>query len=135
LLLILPAVEKSAMQGFARLGVERGERLIHEQYLGGECPGACQGDALAQALRELAGIVALVGAEPDHLKILVRQAPALRAGDAAQFEAVFDIALGRSPRQQGETGEHVADLLARGARVGAEHLHIAAARLNKTSTI
>ena len=51
----LPQLEQLVLQDLAHLGVERGERLVHQQDLGldGERPG--DGDALLHAARQRAG--------------------------------------------------------------------------------
>ena len=67
--------EQLLLQDFARLRVERGERLVHQQDRRIHRERAHQADALLHAAGELIGIVLLEAGEPDELEIVRRRAP------------------------------------------------------------
>ena len=102
----IPELRTNAL---ARVGVQRGKWLVHEEQLGLDGPGADQGDALAHALRQLPGPSIAGVPETDQRQIVESDALAVRAGHAAQLEAVFDIAHRAAPRQQGVARGNEAD--------------------------
>ena len=84
----------------ARHGVERCERLVHQQHfrIGGQQPR--ERDALLHAARQLGGIVILEARELDHVDEALRAAPALVRRDALHLRAELDVAAHRLPRKQ-----------------------------------
>ena len=67
LLRLGPDLQQLGLHELARLGVERGERLVHQQHqrIGRQRPR--QVDALLHAAGQLRRIVALEAGEPDQL--------------------------------------------------------------------
>ena len=80
------------MQHVAGDGVERRERLVHEQEVAllGERPG--QGDALPHAARQLVHALGAGALEPDERRAGAAASLApLRAGDAPQPQRELDV--------------------------------------------
>ena len=75
----------------AELGVEVGERLVHEKDFGGADDGARQGDALALAAGEFFGLALQIGTELDLLGGFAHARGDLAFGNAADFERVGDV--------------------------------------------
>ena len=71
----LHELQQLLLQDFARLRVERGERLVHQQDRRIDGERAHQADALLHAAGELIGIVLLEAGEPDQIEIVRRRAP------------------------------------------------------------
>ncbi len=93
-------------------GIERAERLVHQQNLRVGRQRARQTDALLHAPGQLGGVAVLVVFQADGLDDLHGALLALRLGHPLNFEAEFHIAQHRAVRQQGEALEHHAELLA-----------------------
>ncbi len=62
----LPDLQQHRMHAPPRQGVERSERLVHQQHLGLDRERARDLQALAHSARELGGEFRAVGIEPDH---------------------------------------------------------------------
>ena len=92
----LPDPQQLALQIFARLGVERGERLVHQENVG--IVGEAAGDrhALLHAAGKLVGITVAESGEADHGEKVLGLLGALAAGDALGLQPEFD-ALERCP--------------------------------------
>ena len=87
-------------------GVERRERLVHQQNVRVGRKGARQADSLLHAARELAAVAIAPLGETYELELLVDD-PAARLGRIApQLEAEADVVSDRSPRQQPELLKH-----------------------------
>ena len=89
----LHEVHQQLVHLVARDGVERAERLIHQQDLRVVDQRAADGDALAHASGKLAGLVVFEAAEPDHGEQLQRPIPVLAhrpTQDAHREEYVFE---------------------------------------------
>src|SRR5215208_6289139 len=96
-------------------GVERGERLVHQdeprlhrQHLG-------ERDALALAAAQAARVAIAEPGEPEPLQPPVRLSERLAALDTGKAEAERDIVARRLPRQQGVILKQYAELRARHA--------------------
>src|SRR4051794_28075961 len=92
--LLLPHPDELLVQHVAGDGVERGERLVHQQHRAvlGERPG--QRDALPHAAGELVPPLALGAAEVHQVQQGARLGPAVGSPDAAGPERQFDVAGG-----------------------------------------
>ena len=75
----------------AQLGVEVGERLVHEEDLGLLDHGAGKGHALALASRELRGLSVKVLLEADDVGELLDAPVSLRLGDLGVDEAELHV--------------------------------------------
>src|SRR3954452_1588902 len=107
----------------AQLQVEGAERLVEQQHLGplDDRPG--QGDALALAAGELAGLAISVAGQADHLQRFVASLRSLGLVDAGDAQAVGNVLAHGHMRGQGVVlkdgvdgtvvGGHPADILAR----------------------
>jgi hypothetical protein len=92
---------------FARLRVERRERLVEQQELRLHRERARDIDALAHAAGELVRIVLGKAAQPDELDQRARPLPALGLGEPTlQVEAVGHVLDDRAPRKQAVVLEH-----------------------------
>src|SRR5258707_13015171 len=80
------------------MGVECGERLVHQQYLRFVGEHARDLDALLHAAGQLGWMLVLLAGEPDQLEVLPGLPVALAACDAAHAQAEFDIAERGEPR-------------------------------------
>ena len=95
------------MQQVAGHGVERAERLVHQQDVGvlGEGPG--ERDPLAHAARQLVRALACRSRRGAPCRAAPRPASARSAcGDAAQLERQLDVARDGEPREQRRLLEH-----------------------------
>src|SRR5438309_473350 len=101
--------EEFVLQLPADQGIERGERLIHEQdiRIGGQ--GACQSHALLHAAGELAAVALTPLREADQLEVLVDDTAATVGGLTAQLEAQADVVAHRPPRQEAKLLKHHGD--------------------------
>ena len=93
----------------ARLFVERGERLSHQENLGLRDQRARNRDALAHAARQLRGIVFLERGQTDHIDEMMRTIHALGFGDTLQFEGKSDIVDDIAPGESRFLLKHHAD--------------------------
>ena len=80
---LLPDAQQLGLHDLARLRVERGERLVHQQHVGIDRERAGEIDALAHAAGKLARIIVLEAAEADELE-QVERALALLVADLAR---------------------------------------------------
>src|SRR5882762_9079729 len=94
--------EQFVLQLAADQGIERRERLVHEQdvRIGGH--GARQSHALLHAPGELAAVALTPLRQADQLELLVDDTTALVGGVTAQLQAQADVVAHRPPRQQPE---------------------------------
>ena len=107
--LALEDADQLFLQQLAGLGVERAERLVHQQHLGfeRECPG--EAGALLHAAGELIGIEVFEASEADQVEVRLNGIAPLRLADAAQLEAVGDVLEDGLPGEQAEVLEHHRD--------------------------
>ena len=127
----LPDAQQLDLHEVARLRVERRERLVHEQHVGIGGERARKADALLHAAGQFVRIVTFETRKPDHHDQSLGDLPPRSGRHALEFEAEFDIALHRAPRQQPELLEHHGAV---GARTGdrlAGHLQIAGIELQQ----
>src|SRR5208282_81598 len=87
LLALLPQAEQLVLHDLARLHVERGEGLVHEQDARIDDPGLGDGGALAHAARELVREAVLEARQPDAAQPGPRLAARLGIGHVAEDEA------------------------------------------------
>ena len=106
LLGFLPDAQQFRLHDVAGLGIERGERLIHQQHvgIGREC--ARQPDPLFHAARKLVGIMLLEAYKPHHFDKILADRASFGLAHALELETQLDIVGDRSPRQQAELLEH-----------------------------
>ena len=102
----LPDAQQLDLHQIAGLGIERRERLVHQQdvRIGGERAG--ETDALLHAARELVRVVPFEADEADHLDEPLGDAVTRSGRDALQFKSELDVALHRPPGQEPELLEH-----------------------------
>ena len=94
------------VQQVARDGVERGERLVHEEHGAVLREGAGEGDALAHAARELVRALLRGIREVDDVEELERLRAPGRARDAAEAQRELDVLPGGEPRHERRLLEH-----------------------------
>jgi hypothetical protein len=109
-------------------GIERRERLVHQEdrRIGGE--GAREADALLHAAGQLRDALFGPVAEVDDAEDLARAAEALGAGLAGEFEAEGDVLDHAAPGQERELLEHHRH------RAAAQRAQIAGAQLATSVT-
>ncbi len=103
--LLLPQLKQLAAKVFGRQHVERGERLVHEEYfrLDNKCAG--KADALAHSAGELLGICRLEAVEADRVQHLERALATVGGLQATSLQRGFHILDDRQPWKQGEALE------------------------------
>jgi hypothetical protein len=84
----------------AGLGVERRERLVHQEHDGVHREGAGERHALLHPARQLVDVRPLEPGQVDHPEVVQRGAPALRAADAPEAEPEFHVAEDGHPGEQ-----------------------------------
>ena len=94
----------------AELQVERAERLVEEQHARPVDERAGEGDALALAARQLAGLARLVALEADHPQGLGDPRRPLGLGDLADHQPVADVVADGHVREQGVVLEDRVDV-------------------------
>src|SRR5882757_5564875 len=101
-----PDPAQLVVQHIAGDGVQRRERLVHQQQLAvlGERPGQCH--ALAHAAGQLVHPLAVRPAEPYQVEQPLGLRAALLARHAAQPQGQFDVLARGQPREQGVLLEH-----------------------------
>ena len=99
------------MEPVARHGVERAERLVHQEHVGVLRERAGERDALAHAARELVRPALGEVAEVHHLEQLRGARPALGARHACELQRDLDVAAHGEPREQRGFLEHQAGAL------------------------
>jgi hypothetical protein len=104
------------LQDFAGLGVQRAERLVHQQHGGIDGERAGEPDALLHAAGQFMGKLARRDREADQRQELLRPLPARCRRHALQLQAELHIAKSGAPRQQVRLLEHETAVAA-----GAEH--------------
>ncbi len=92
--------EQLGLHHLARLCVQRGEGLVHQQD--GRVDGQRAGEVrpLLHAAGELVRVVLLEAAQPDHLDQWLARRLASARGDLAALEAVADVPGHREPGEQ-----------------------------------
>ena len=80
---LLPDAQQLELQDLARLRVDRGERLVHQQHVRLDRERACEPAALLHAARHLVRIGLLEAGEPDHGDEVARGARSRRCGTPA----------------------------------------------------
>ncbi len=93
-------------------GVQRGERLVHEQDGRVGCQRARQPHALLHAAREFVGVAGAPGAQAHLLQGLLRCLLALGTVHSGEFQPEGGVVQHRHVGHQGERLEHHADVLA-----------------------
>ena len=108
---VLLEAEQLVLEAVADDGVDRAERLVHEQdgRVGGEGPR--HADALALAARELAGVAVAIArrVEPDERQELVGALPLPRRRPAQQAGHRGDVVGDRLVREEADLLDDVAD--------------------------
>src|SRR5438270_3736956 len=99
---VLPDTPELQLHELARLGVQRRERLVHEQNLGLERQRPCQPDALLHAARQLVGIAILEVFEADQAQVFAGAVHPLCPGDGLDLQREDDVVEHRAPGQQAE---------------------------------
>ncbi len=125
---LLPDAHQLGLQDGAVLGVERGERLVHQQHAGVGDESARDRAALAHAARELVRVVLAKLGQAHELERGLDPGRRFLRGDAARHQAKADIGLDAHPGKQAAFLEHhgIGDLPARrldldaAARLGVE---------------
>ena len=87
-------VQQLALQGLARLRIERAERLVHQQHFRIDCQCARYADALLHAARELVRPTFDAVGKTDQRQIFHRGVVQRRAAHALHFEAEFHVLQG-----------------------------------------
>src|SRR5215510_9839786 len=90
------------LKGDAGLGVNRGERLIHQHHLGVGSQSARHRHPLLHATGELMGILPLESTQPHQLDKTPNDSGSLFFRYALNFQAMGDVLLHRTPRHDGE---------------------------------
>ena len=106
-----PDAQQLVAHGHARLLVERGERLVHQQHRRVLDQAAGDGDALLHAARKLVRIARAEAVEAHKREHGFGAPSALLAWGAAQAEREFDVVERREPRKQARLLEDHADAL------------------------
>src|SRR5215467_14496840 len=96
-----PHVDQELLHPLARLHVEGGERLVHQQHLGPHGKSARDRDALAHATGQLVRPFIERGREAHALQRLPGHGPPLGDRRAANGEAEADVLPHRQPRKEG----------------------------------
>ena len=97
------SLQQLLLQDLARLRVERGERLVHQQDRRVDRERAHEADALLHAARELIGIMPLEPGEADEIEIMPDALGDRRAGlRAGHRQPERRVLVDRLPRQQPE---------------------------------
>ena len=104
-----PDAQQLVPHGHARLLVERGERLVHQQHGRVLHQAARDGDALLHAARQLVRVAAAEALQADQIEHGVGALAALLARRAADAERELDVVERRQPGKQAGLLEHHAD--------------------------
>jgi len=94
------------VQQVARDGVERRERLIHQEHVGVLRQRTGKSYPLLHATRQLVRAALFETVEVDPVKQLGRHPGARRVADSPKLEGELDVAGRREPRQQCSLLEH-----------------------------
>src|SRR5271165_132927 len=117
-----PQVHQLGPQVFGGQNVERGERFVHQQQIGGEDQRPGEPDALPHAAGKFFGVSGFEAVQTDHVDSLEGALPSLCGRDPTGGESEFNIVLNGEPRHQGEGLKHQ-----RCSRVGTVELDAAVA--------
>src|SRR6266545_52622 len=98
----LPDAEQLGLHEGAGLGIERAERLVHQQDFRVEGERAGKRGALAHAAGKLRRIAVLEAGQPDQIDERLRPLLALVAREPHPLQAVEDVGAHRLPRKQRE---------------------------------
>ncbi|HJX22670.1 MAG TPA: hypothetical protein VJ454_16865, partial [Steroidobacteraceae bacterium] len=96
----LPDAEQFGLHQAAGLGVERAERLVHQQDFRIEGERACDRGALLHAAGQLRGVTVLETGKPDKIDEGLRALLALGARQPHALEAIEDIGAHGLPGEQ-----------------------------------
>jgi hypothetical protein len=126
---VLPALQPDALElavhVFARHGIERAERLVHEQDRRIVDEGAADADALLHAARKLVRVFALEAGQADHLDVFARDGFEHRAVALLDLDRHHHVLDDGAPGQENRRLEHDAELAARSAQLLAVHPDLA----------
>ena len=104
-----PQLEQQVAHDLARLGIERPERLVHQQDLGVADQHLGEAHALPLPARELVGIAVAEGAQPDALEPRLRLLQRLAArATPRDLQADGDVVARRLPRHHRVLLEEIA---------------------------
>src|SRR6516162_3574794 len=98
----LPDAEQLGLHEAAGLGIERAERLVHQQDFRVEGERARNRGALAHPAGKLRRIAVLEAGQPDQIDEGLRPLPAFVAREPHALQAVEDVGAHRLPRKQRE---------------------------------
>src|SRR5450755_157561 len=104
-----PDPQQFIAHGHAGLFVERGERLVHQQYRRILHQAARDRDPLLHAAGQFMRMTFAEAVETHELQGFFRLDAALFSGNAAQRQRKFDVLFGGQPRKQARLLEHHAD--------------------------
>ena len=107
---VLPEIEQHRMHVELGVGIERAERLVHQQDFRLRDQGTHQRHALPHAARQRRRIEAAKAVEAGLVDRFLDPRAAFGSRDARELQRVADIALDRAPRKQRVLLEHVADM-------------------------
>ena len=124
----LPQLQQLLLQALARHGVQRAERLVHQDHLGVVGQHARDRHALLHPARQLMRIGIGELRQADHLHEAVRGGKHLSAGQPARLGPERDIAPHRQPGEERVVLEHHAAIGAGAGDVGVPHAHVALRR-------
>ena len=93
-----PDLDQLALHGGAGVGVERGERFVHQQHLRLVGEHARDLDALLHAAGQLGRMLVILAPQPDEVEIAVRPLEPLGARQPAHAQSELDVAERRQPR-------------------------------------
>ncbi|MET4278485.1 hypothetical protein ABIB68_006587 [Bradyrhizobium sp. F1.2.2] len=101
-----PDPQQFTLQRLARLGVERGERLVHQQHLGIIGEASRDRDTLLHAAGELMRIAVGKAGQPDQVEEMPRDVAPLLGLEPGDIETELDILFGGTPGKQRILLEH-----------------------------
>ena len=116
-----PQLEQQVAHDLPGLGVERPERLVHQQDVRIADQHLGKADALPLAARELVGIAVAERGKPDALEPGLRSLEGLGPGDTSDLEADGDVVARRLPRHDRVLLEKVAGVAVEAGEALAQH--------------
>jgi hypothetical protein len=96
-----PELLQFGMEDVSGLGVQRPERLIHQQHLGIGCQGPGQSDPLLHPAREFVDVGSGEPSQVHQLEVVQGNLPALAAGDLLLLQTELDVVENVEPREEG----------------------------------
>ena len=115
-----------------RQGVERAERLVHEQQIRIVDERAAEADALLHPAGQLVRVCVFEPIQPDELDQFLRGRSIILDIQAADFDLQQDVAQGGAPRHQHRVLEHNPDRGRRSANRLAVHADDTAGRRDQS---